>query len=730
MAATAVADMEIVVQQEYTIPHKQPRVKPGDKISKRAAEQLPNFTCHVYVPSLESLFAGRQNGEIVQWKLERGKEGRLHNHTVIGRHIGGVTCMLHAAAFDKFVITGSSDSTMKVWDVFGTGIEGNRCIQTIPAHNATVTALAAHCDVVLSCSCDKTLKVWKAEEGRAALKYPWLVVRQLFVFDYWTTCVWAFPSKIAEDTMGEVYVGDAGGGLTMLRSVAAHHADSEKVAVDELRVVRPHVRNFRALGVTCVLPVPALNVVLTCTYDDAVRLSDISTIETLVSLGNAQNPGSRFVAMVWASSQEELVLADADGTLSLWNSRMDRFVASTRGGHRVAQVSVESVGGRHVVVASTLEAVKIFAVKRSLPYKRHTGHTQRVLGMQLYSNPDTAKDPGRPDDRCLMSASVDNTICCWSVRQAGLQRTRTLTEKYNEISAFLYLGDERVAVTGHENGSLKIWNLANDKTWRVAGHSNTVSAIAAATHRYTPHGTLEERPHVVTASFDGHLALWEITRDTSAHPKCDLRWPVCRDELLAVVYDPLKHHYIAAGNAGEITVWSLADPVHPAKVGAMLPAAAAGSECNDCAVTALALDGNYLFSGGEDEVICMWDTHSQALLRVLRDDGELNALFVVPATGHLLSCTRAGGVKLWSQKQGRVLARFDSPISEELRCLAYCRETSEVFVGTEDGAVLRVTLALPEAAEAEAAGERMTDGKFVKVWKIERECVCISCYGF
>ena len=688
--------MDVVLDQQYTMEHKQPKLN-GGKISKRALEALPNYTCHCHVPALEVLVAGRQNGDIVQWDIERGKPGTHRKQKLLGSHSGSVTCLLHHPEYERFLITGSSDATIRVWDIYGNGIEGNRCIQTISAHTATVTALAAHCDVLLSCSCDKTMKVWKADEGRSALKYPWFVVKQLFVFDYWTTCVWSFPSKIAEDTMGEVYVGDSGGGLTMLRSVAIHQLDSEKVLVDELELVRPHIRSFRNLGITAILPVPTLNVVLTCSFDDCVRLSDISTLETLINLNNKQNPGSRYVSMVWSSQQEELILADSEGDLVVWNSRADKFVCSTKAGHKVSMISLTEVGWKHVIIVSTMEAVKFFTIKRTLPYKRHPGHTQRVLGMHIFTNPDTEKDPFG-EDMSMISASVDNTIRSWSVVQS-LQCTKTMFEKYSEISAFLYLPEERVIVTGHENGSLKMWSMQLDKTWRVAGHTNTISSIAYATHRYTPSG-IEESPHVVSASYDGHLAIWETKRDTQVQPRCDLRFPVCRDELLCVLYSKLHQVYITAGNAGEITCWCLKNVRKPTKKGSMCAA-----RDHDSAVTALTLDGNYLFSGGEDETIRMWDLHNYELLKVIKDEGEINDLFIIPSTGNLLSCTRSGGVKMWSQQRGKKIASFDSPVHEELRCLAYCRSLDEVFVGTEDGGILRITFIPNEGADQESEQE-------------------------
>ena len=46
------------------------------------------------------------------------------------------------------------------------------CVQTLRGHDGTVTGLAVHQRLLISCSTDRTLKLWLMDDGRDLLLYP------------------------------------------------------------------------------------------------------------------------------------------------------------------------------------------------------------------------------------------------------------------------------------------------------------------------------------------------------------------------------------------------------------------------------------------------------------------------------------------------------------------------------------------------------------------------------
>ena len=81
----------------------------------------------------------------------------------------GHTRLVHACAISpdgKFIVSGSFDNTIKIWDVAKA-----KCIRTLQGHSDWVLACAISPDgkLIVSGSSDKTIKIWDAETGACIL---------------------------------------------------------------------------------------------------------------------------------------------------------------------------------------------------------------------------------------------------------------------------------------------------------------------------------------------------------------------------------------------------------------------------------------------------------------------------------------------------------------------------------------------------------------------------------
>ena len=834
--ATNVVTLE-AAPTNITIPYNRPAHPTSDVASKKQLAQLPSFTCFAYGYADEIMLAGRYNGELVSWKLNgikpyllplnssthplppktRTGGSSFKESTLLGAHKGTVTCISYSPEL-RLAVTGSSDTSIKLWDPFDSGNtfveEGigrapqtTRCVQTIAAHDATVQVIQFHCNLVISGSADKSVKVWCFEKNRDGFAGPWLVAKQAFIFDSWITSIWALPSRAADTQSDEIYVGDSQGNLTVFKSIASvltvassnsgetnggssgvspgdkHNPKDGAVLVSHLELVRstPMARvdgNGATVGgtggisgssssaiedigpraVTAILPLPSSNLLVTLGHHSCAIISDLSSgavinrvvhpdsASTIAQVSKAAASGgaginatkvnpARFLDVVYFHEREEMVLLDNSNRLLLWSLKTNTplsVLKAPSGSIRIIQEPTTVRSNRQCFWLAHREAVECYSVHRQTAVVQFQGHTGRVVSIASSpldnSNIDFAvRDSGsRANDAgetsrisalhdlslqaAFASASVDNTICLWNNQ---MKLIKSWKEKQSEISAFLFLPQHDCCITGHDNGTLKVWGILHEKIFRFPSHDNTVSSVGLGGHLLY-RGKITPSPHIFTVSYDGCLAVWPIPEEAEQKPNCLARVRVSNSELLCAVYDSINYLYIVGGSNGTVTMWSV-DELKPvrsfrrsASIGVAVPAHSEG-------VTSIVLDGNMAFTGGEDRKLFVWNTLTGERSKELRlDDDDVNEMqeiqqiLVLPENGDVLVCTRSGQLLIFSQDTGFPIARFDT--TKEVATICWARQRQEIIAGLDDGTVMQIHLSMMRRLGGTSA-EGGTDNK-------------------
>jgi len=224
------------------------------------------------------------------------------------------------------------------------------------------------------------------------------------------------------------------------------------------------------------------------------------------------------------------------------------------------------------------------------------------------------------DARWLASGSDDLSL--WDVTRGKL--CAELAQP-SWITAIAFSRDSALIATGHDDGMVRVWNIAGKRMiCEFGGHKGAISAIA-----FHPDGS-----PLATAAEQKIIRLWDVP---SGIPRGTLTGHT--DRIPALAWHPSGRHLYSAGWDTTVRVWDVAkrEPVillnsHATQVntltfnraGTLLAAADSSKRVHlwdaatnqsvqvltqiDCEIRSLAFspDGSQLASGGNDRVIHIW----------------------------------------------------------------------------------------------------------------------------
>jgi WD40 repeat protein len=248
-----------------------------------------------------------------------------------------------------------------------------------------------------------------------------------------------------------------------------------------------------------------------------------------------------------------------------------------------------------------------------------------------------------PDDPKIITCSLDNTIRLWDARDMHVTTVMESPENA-EISCMTFLTNCCLVATGHEDGSIRLWNMEINshvtlKCEEIHRHKNSISCILGAFHK--------DSEFLMCGSYDGKVSIWEISekKSTSANTmlsstifpqlkmvidntkipeKNERRAPAegeyryfeeekqffAGTEILCLQFyaeqeDPLStdaakqrgHGYVVVGGSDKkINIWNIRTYDHVAQLRGHFDS-----------ITSMAIDAKMLFTGSDDMSIGIWN---------------------------------------------------------------------------------------------------------------------------
>jgi WD40 repeat protein len=224
-----------------------------------------------------------------------------------------------------------------------------------------------------------------------------------------------------------------------------------------------------------------------------------------------------------------------------------------------------------------------------------------------------------------------------SLSQPGGHLIRILRGHKQNINAVVLTPDNRSAVSGSWDNTLRVWNLENGKTLHtLEGHPNGITAVAITS----------DGRRIASGSNDSTLRVWDLeSGETLRTLKGHLAW------IRGVAITPDGRHAVSASEDRTLRVWDLEN-------GRTLRSL----KGHESKVTAVAItsDGRRIVSGSDDSTLRVWDLESGQTLRTLTGhDSEITAVAITSDGRRIVSGSYNGTLRLWDLRTGQMLRTLE-----------------------------------------------------------------------
>ena len=580
-------------------------------------------------------------------------------------HLGPVTCLefYEKSDSEKLLFSGSSDRTLKVWNPWSASRD-DACLQTLKGHGNTITAVMLTIGkAVVSCSTDSTMRLWlKSSKG-------YKLAQTISLPGAYPTCIGV---RFVEHS--SLYVGQSQGSISVYECERDnnHYTLNNKVDYTLIK----SFNNIHKLSIQHILMLNDQSLMLSLSYDNSIRVMEATTGRHVMSITNTHNV--RFLDCDWDSGHSELYTIDALGYIAAWDLFNERCVKSEKIENVSSRIKVIDAGSA-LLIQSKLD-IRVFKISRDVKFTELTGvHNDAVISVKSCDN-------------LVYSASMDNSICLWDVY--GLKVGGTFEQKSSEISSMTMA--KGFIVTGCDDGVLRFLNPeTGSNLYSLKVHSNTISTLSSV--------VLQQDEYIISSGYDGLVCVFLFEKGGNNSlcfepPSLHKKFNALNEVLATCFITSYKQNCdaIATGdNSGVIKLWKFLDT---SMICAIKSSSSAG-------ITCFALDGVFLFSGGEDGIIRIWNVslpmkEAYEIGNIYEAHcGPIYGLLYLQKKNSLVSCGADGHVRFWGigdvgKSRENIDGSFcpaskiaDLKQSQSLRCLGL-HQNKRLLFGTNDRHVL------------------------------------------
>ncbi|RUT09879.1 hypothetical protein DSM106972_003740 [Dulcicalothrix desertica PCC 7102] len=409
-------------------------------------------------------------------------------------HSGSVNAIT-VTADGKRLISGSSDNTLKVWN-----LETGEVIFNLLGHTAPVTAVAVTFDGrrVISGSYDKTLKVWDLETGEEKLTFDGHRSRisSIRISRKSQQVVSAEEDKIINVwnlENGEKQF-NLNGHRSLVNTLAITSNDKLVISGSSDGIIK--VWNLETGQVEFTFKRHNSEIrTLFISFDDKEVISASSnnnlrhwSLETGEQLFSSSKNNDWVSTVAITPNMSTVISGLLDNTLKIWDIETGKTIFSTSSHGGSINALVVTPDGKRFISASSDHTIKVWNLEIFKHPISKNAHNDSINAVAII-----------PNSKQVISASSDTTLKVWNVETG--KEDFTFFEHAYAVNAVVVTPDGKQAISASSDNTIKRWNLVSKPFSNLTRHNIKVNAIAISGNGKS----------LISASKDNTLKLWNLT---------------------------------------------------------------------------------------------------------------------------------------------------------------------------------------------------------------------------
>jgi WD40 repeat protein len=367
------------------------------------------------------------------------------------------------------------------------------------------------------------------------------------------------------------------------------------------------------------------NFLVTGGNDDTVRLWSIDgKFNQIIGYHNSTVYGVDF-----SPDGNTIVSASFDKTIKIWN-RKGRNLATLQNNQKSLGKVAFSPDGKQIVSGDWEGIARLWQLDNHI-LKRLTNHQKEVRGLVFNSNSEV-----------LASSGWDNTFNLWRINGDLI----VSVEGHNgAINGLDFSPDGQILATGGWDNLVKLWDINGVLLKTIQGHNYAIEFL-----QFSPDGKL-----IASASFDNTIKLWQKDGTLLANLN------VNQDRVSGLSFSPDAELIVSGNTDHTIKFWTLDGQVIRQFTG------------HEKSVWGIdwSKDGTFIASGGLDQTVRLWfiERNNQHIdliktLVLTEHDATIDKVVISPDSQLIASASWDHTVKIWGRDGQliKVIAGHTQPV--------------------------------------------------------------------